>query len=108
MPWTVEHGLKYIDLANYSGGAVASICNDDFASAITNVQGRILTMMTEWFFPRPPQEATIAVYINGQALAKSASNGWTYDSTRRSLKFHGSGIPPAGSKIKVDFVQEGF
>jgi hypothetical protein len=109
VPWTVEHGLKYIELAEHSGGSSNSICSGDFSSALTNIKGHILTMITEQYLGvKKPQVNTIKVYINGQLIPQGATNGWTYHADRNSIKFHGTAIPPVGSKVFIDFVQEGF
>lgn len=106
VPWTKEDGLAYINLAQKSGGGVASICNGNFSAAISNIKGHILTMMTEWHFPKTPVESTIKVFINGVQIPNDATNGWTYVATRKVLQFHGTAIPPINSSIDVQYTQD--
>lgn len=108
VPWTKEDGLAFISLASHSGGGVSSICSGDFATALANIKGHILSMMTEYRFDKAPLESTIEVFINGVPVPKDPTNGWTYIQARRVLRFNGSAIPPIGSTIKVDYLPEGF
>lgn len=101
VPWGTEYGLTYISLANHSGGAAESICNGNFATALTNVKGHILTMMTEYHFAFTPVESSIVVKVNGQLIPNDPNNGWTYISSRNVIQFHGSAIPPVGARVDV-------
>ena len=101
VPWTKEDGLAYIALAQHSGGGISSICSQDFAGALTNVKGHILSMMTEYRFNVAQIESSIVVHINGQFIPKDPVNGWTYIASRHVLRFNGSAIPPMGSTINV-------
>ncbi|MES2854884.1 MAG: hypothetical protein V4692_03420 [Bdellovibrionota bacterium] len=96
-------GYKYMALADASGGATESICDADLRRALTNVQGRILEIMSEYKLNRLPNVDTIAIYVNGRPLPKDAVNGWTYDEERNSIRFHGTGVPPPGSRISVKY-----
>lgn len=106
VPWTKEDGLAYIALANKSGGASSSICSGDFAAALKNVQGHILTMITEWHFPKTPVESTIRVFVNGNEIANDPVNGWTYVAARKVIQFHGTSIPGLGASIDVQYTQD--
>lgn len=104
VPWTKEDGLKYIALANESGGGISSICTDNFAEALANIQGRILSVLTEYYFQKDPLESSIKVYIDGVQIPNDPTNGWTYfASPKPKIRFSGSAIPPIGSTIQVDF-----
>lgn len=107
VPWTKEDGLAFINLANKSGGGISSICNDNFAEAIANIQGRILSVLTEYYFRKDPLVSSIKVYIDGVQIPNDPTNGWTYfDTPKPRIRFNGTAIPPIGSNIVVDFLPE--
>jgi hypothetical protein len=57
---------------------------------------------------RKPNIASIKVYVDGQLMAKDATNGWTYRESTNSIRFHGSAIPGVGARIHVQFDPEGL
>lgn len=101
-------GLRYMDLSTASGGAKESICDADFKRALTNVRSRVLEVLTEFALDRDPVVSSIRVYVDGVEIPKSETNGWSYRQSANSIRFHGSAIPKAGSRIKVDFDPEGL
>lgn len=101
-------GLRYMDLATASGGAKESICDADFKRALTNVRSRVLEVLTEFPLDRDPIVSTIRVFVDGVEIPNSTVNGWSYRESANSIRFHGTAIPKAGSRIKVDFDPEGL
>jgi hypothetical protein len=98
-----EPGLKWIDLANASGGLVQPICDTTLAKAVENIRQRIVQVMTDFHIGRKPLLDTIVVKINGQLVPQSSTNGWEYIETGYLIRFHGSAIPGATDKISIDF-----
>lgn len=97
-------GHRYIALAQASGGVSETICGADLRKAVTNMRSRILEVMTE--FPlgkRIPKVDTIKVVVDGRHLANDSENGWTYNQTKNSIRFHGTGVPRPDSIISIDF-----
>jgi hypothetical protein len=101
-------GYKYMSLADASGGSSESICDANFQRALTNVQGRILEIMTEYKLSALPDIATLQIFVNGVKLVESNVDGYSYDATRNSIKFHGNAVPAPGSKIRVMFNPSGI
>jgi hypothetical protein len=98
-----SYGLKYMALADASGGAKESICDGDLRQALSSIKARILEVVTEYPLDRLPSVASIAVSVNGQLVAQDAANGWTYYQPANSIRFHGSAIPAQNSAISVTF-----
>ena len=96
-------GRRFMALAEASGGASESICDADFSRALTNVKSRILEVVTEYFFDGTPVVSSISVNVDGISVPSDEMNGWTYNTTRNSILFHGSAIPKPGASIKVNF-----
>lgn len=103
-----EVGTKYIALANESGGATEAICDADLRRALTNVKARILEVMTEFHLGAVPNLSTLAVYVNGVMISQNATNGWTYSSSTNSIRFHGTAVPAADARIRIDYNRTGI
>lgn len=98
-----EISYRYIDLVNQSGGTLESICTSDFTLAMSNIHARIVDVLTEYKLSKNPIESSIVVTVNGAVVPKDSVNGWTYDSVKNSVHFHGSRVPAADAVIAVDF-----
>lgn len=97
-------GTKFLSLAGQTSGSTASICDADFSPALLDVSTHILEAATAVQLARIPDESTISVTIDGNAIAKDAVNGWTYDSATNRIFFHGASIPVGGGVIvNVDY-----
>ncbi len=103
-----DPGLRYIRLAQESGGRSESICSADLRLAVEKIKARIIEIVTEYSLgDRKANETTIKVYVDGILLPEDPTNGWTYNEDRNSITFHGAGVPAPGSTIHVDFTPEG-
>lgn len=98
-----EPGLRYMGLADASGGIKGSICNTTLAQAVQNVQVRIIQLLTDFYLGRLPRPETIRVYVNGALVAQDATNGWSYDASKNMIRFNGKSIPGIHDSIRVDF-----
>jgi hypothetical protein len=103
-----DPGTRYINLANASGGAAESICDNDFGRALTNVNQRLTSLLVEFLLGRKPLVATIQVTVNGMIVQKSDVDGWSYFEPNNSIRFHGTAVPGPDSNIHVDFEPEGL
>lgn len=98
-----EVGLKYIALADQSGGTSEAICDADLRRALTNVKARILEILTEYKLARVPNLTTLQVFINGVLVPQDAVNGWTYYASTNSIRFHGTAVPRADATIRINY-----
>lgn len=95
-------GQRYINLADLTGGAKASLC-DDFGGSLQLISDMVLTLSSSFKLDREPLPETIKVIVDGVAIANDAVNGWTYDSSNLTVNFHGTSIPSADSQISITF-----
>lgn len=98
-----EAGLRYMSLADVSGGRKESICKSDFAAAISNIHVRIATYLSDYPLSRKPVVSSIVVRVNGQIVPNDPVNGWTYDADGNFIQFNGTALPGASDQISVDF-----
>ncbi len=102
-----EPGVRYINMAQASGGAAESICDADFGRALTNVNARLKELLVEFPLDRLPNVDTIQVFVNGKKVPKSDTNGWSYVEAKNSIRFHGEAVPGPDASINVDFTPQG-
>jgi hypothetical protein len=50
-----------------------------------------------------PTLQTMVVTVDGSVISQSSSNGWSYDSAKNRIQFHGSAKPANGSKVQVTY-----
>lgn len=93
---------RYGQLADATGGTKASLCGN-FAASLQAISDTVLALSSVFQLDREPIESTISITVNGVAVAKSATNGWSYIASTNSIAFNGTAIPPADANIKVNF-----
>lgn len=98
-----EAGLRYMALADASGGRKESICRSSLDQAIGNIRARIVEVMTDFYLNRKPVIETIKVYVNNREVPRDAVNGWSYDPEKNMIRFNGSSVPTSDAQIVVDF-----
>ncbi len=95
-------GKRYQQLATMTEGVSANICGN-FSEALEQISSRLLELLTGFRLRRVPKVSSITVNVDGSAVQQNALNGWTYDSTRNMIVFHGASIPRRSSIISVNF-----
>ncbi len=98
-----EPGLRYLALANHSGGKVESICESTLAMATENIRSRIVQIMTDFVLDKVPLVDSITVIVNGVPVAQDNVNGWEYVPEGNFIRFHGTSVPKATDGISVNF-----
>lgn len=96
---------RYVDIANATNGVVGNICASNFASQLSIISQKIATLSSRFKLNQAPVEDTIQIIVNGAAVPKSATNGWSLILTEGShyIQFNGDAIPPQGASIAVNF-----
>ena len=99
-------GTQFMQVVAASEGSIHSICRDSLSSSVVNIQRSIVQTITDWKIAEPAVLGTIRVEINGVLIAENSENGWTYDASKRLIRFHGNAIPPADARVVVDYKPE--
>lgn len=102
-PVPYENGDKYKTLINATNGSLASICATNFSSGLAQISQRIAEAITEIPLARVPNQATISVTFNGNAVPQNGTHGWTYSSTGNKIVFHGDYIPNDNTTIGINY-----
>lgn len=96
-------GLRYMELADATGGSKNSICTG-FDTILNNISTQIVNQIkAQFFLTRNPILTSIRVISEGILVPEDAVNGWTYDSVTNSISLHGTHIPSAGANITINF-----
>ncbi|MFO0748661.1 MAG: choice-of-anchor D domain-containing protein [Myxococcota bacterium] len=100
-----DAGFRYIDVANQTGGAVGSICNPSFASALSSIGDIAFGLRTQFFLSRLPDPATITVSVAGASCSAASGANWRYDAPSNSVVFDENGgcMPNAGQEVKIHY-----
>jgi hypothetical protein len=95
-------GDRYIAVANNTGGIVASICDQNFATALQNIGTVAFGLAQQFFLTRTPEPDTIEVKVNGTICPAGAPN-WEFDAASNSVTFlQGSAcMPEEGDKVSI-------
>ena len=98
-----EKGVKFISLVEATGGFAGDICDNDFSSGLSQISDRIIQFVTYVALSRKPNLSTILVRVNNNLVPNDSSNGWTYDSSKNRILFHGTSLPAADDSIEVSY-----
>lgn len=96
---------QYDDLSSATNGTVADI-NDltVFSQIMNTIAGDAGGASSSYQLSRTGViSATINVTVNGSAVAKSTTDGWSYVSSSNTIVFYGSALPAGGASIVVDY-----
>jgi hypothetical protein len=95
-------GRRYMQLADMTNGAKASLCGD-FGQSLELISNKILELSSSFKLNREPIESSISIFVNGVQIANDPQEGWTYDASTMTVTFHNTAVPPQGATIKVSF-----
>jgi len=96
-------GMRYIDVANATGGNVASICQSDFADALASIGEIAFGLKTQFFLSRVAEPSTLEVRINGTLCSTGGGANWVYDGPSNSVIFLEAGgcMPQPGDEVEI-------
>jgi hypothetical protein len=104
--WDAYHSQKIsqrlMALAAATGGTQGSLCGN-FGETLDIISGEVLSLSSNFILDREPIPESIVVTVNGVVTGQDSQNGWTYDAATNSITFHGTGLPPANSDVKINF-----
>jgi len=105
-------GTRYMEFAESTGGAMGSICAEDFAGIMDNLGLSVGGIRSSFPLTYRPVERTIEVWVcdddpcdgsNGAEVARGDADGWSYDDSTSYLTFNGASVPERGAVISVKY-----
>lgn len=98
-------GFRYLDVAQQTGGAQASICDPSFATALSSIGDIAFGLRTQFFLSRIPDPSTITVTVAGAGCTSASQANWFYDQGGNSVVFKESGacMPQAGQQVQIHY-----
>jgi hypothetical protein len=96
-------GRRYIEVANYLGGLVSSICESDWSSILGELGLNASGVLTTFQLEHGARDGTLEVTVDGATVPVSEFDGYTYDAEFFTVTFHGAAIPPRGSTIVIRY-----
>ncbi len=104
-----SYGIRYIDLATRTEGALESICSEDFAPIATELGLTISGLELEFILSEPCNEETLVVKLYADATDASLIGelergvDYTYVPARNALRFEPDQVPPSESYIVAEY-----
>lgn len=94
---TADPGTGYVDASLATGGAVLSICNEDWSSYFETIATLSALGQTDTFvLSSIPDPDTIVVHVDG-----TESADWTYDATWNAIVFPPLYMPAPGVQVQA-------
>ncbi len=96
-----DPGIRYIKVAEQSGGAFESICKTEFSDALANFGEGTFGPKSTFSLGGVARPETVVVKVNGAVCA----NGWSLSASGKSIKFipEASCLPDAGDEVVVEY-----
>ena len=98
-------GDRYVAISNATNGVVGSICSPDFSTQLESFAQKVVTLSTRFKLAVEPKIESLSIKVNGETIPNDSTNGWTYvaESSQHFIEFHGTGVPPQGASIAVNY-----
>jgi hypothetical protein len=93
-------GLRYLQLASATGGAVDSICTPSWANTLTQLSSSAFEANRRFWLTEAPRSAdTLEVRVNGVPV----ETGWTYDASANAVVFDSGKAPDVGATVDITY-----
>jgi hypothetical protein len=98
----------YWALARDTGGAVSSICSNNYGAFLSQLADRTAAAGSPYVFDVMPISSSLNVYVDGVRIERTASptaggTGYLYDASSNRLNFTGA-QPAAGAQVFVSYL----
>ncbi|MCB1193294.1 MAG: hypothetical protein KDK90_22835, partial [Leptospiraceae bacterium] len=93
----------YYNLATATGGSSASICSSSFDSIMNSIVTQVAGSSSSYVLAHSAISSSISVKVNSVPVSQDATNGWTYNSSSKTIVFAGTAWPAQGSTIEISY-----
>lgn len=84
--------------ADQTGGELFSVCNEDYAPALTRLVQAATTPQASFVLSSHPDARGVAVRVDG-----AEAGGWTYDAAANAIRFDAGSVPRPGAHITASY-----
>lgn len=103
------YGLRYLDLANRTEGALESICDEDFAPIAAELGLTVSGLELEFPLSEPCNEESLVVTLYGDQTDESLigelvrGEDYSFVPARNAIRFEPSQVPPSEAYIVAEY-----
>lgn len=104
-----DDGIRYIQVAQRTGGVFQSICSSDWSRSLEDLSTSAFGFKSRFFLQNQPVVSTLRVVVDGQEIPATSNLGtvnWTYDYATNSINFTTFSTPEPGAEIDVEYAVE--
>jgi hypothetical protein len=94
---------NYYNLSGSTGGFASTICTNDYNNTMDSITTSAAAASSTYVLSKTPIASSIVVKVGGVIQTQDATNGWSYNSSSKSIVFSGTAWPAAGSTIEVTY-----
>jgi hypothetical protein len=97
---TAAPGTGYVEASLATGGAILSICNEDWSSYFATIASLSAFGQTDTFvLTSIPDPTTLVVWVDGVQV----TTGWAYDATWNAVHFDAASVPAPGVQVQAAY-----
>ncbi len=86
---------------------ISTATDTDIQTASSQLVANVTRAGGQYTVPSAAISSTVRVWVRGNAVLESPSNGWTYDPDTRTLTLHGTAVAPPGASVRMSYVSWG-
>ncbi len=104
-----QAGLRYLEVAQRTGGVFQSICTADWARALEELSTTAFGFRSRFVLTNRPVVSTLSVQIDGVDVPAVDPGGrvdWSYDLERNAVDFSPFATPEPGAELRIEYAVE--
>lgn len=97
------YGSRYDTFSQKLDGLTENVCESDYGTIMEDLGERLIGPTRVFYLDYFAISDSIFVWIDGEELERSDTQGWNYDSEVAAIRFDGVFVPEFGSQIEVHY-----
>ena len=97
--FSAEEGVRYMDVAQATGGMIEPICTSDWGDALGRLAEQSFGYTLSFPLSSRP-EGEVVVRVDGAVV----TTGWSYDPALNAVVFTEDSAPPPGSLVELTYI----
>jgi hypothetical protein len=100
---TTLPGRRYLEVTAGTGGVSGSICDTDWSEILYQLGLNATGIFTTFELEHGAVDGSLEVFVDGEPVPASPTEGYTYDAENYAITFHGIWIPERGATITAKY-----